>query len=210
MGYMVALPPQQNESGNAVQSASSSRSAGGATTTSPITVQYFAPSTKLSYISEGGPGSDHPPDPSTDPLVITITCGDTSFTGDVTADIIAAWFTATIVETFNAQEIVAGQFWLNTVTKILVLQPFIFTVSSGAYLSLASPGGGYTAGDTLTVTVSAESATVVVDTVGSIFGTGGGILSWHTTANTFTAAHTFVSATGGTGSGAKFNVFIVP
>jgi hypothetical protein len=204
------LPPQQQEFDTAVQSASSSRSAGGQTVTSPITVQYYAPSSNLSYISYNAPGTASAPTPIGEPVIMTITCGDATFSGASTPALIAGWFSILTVETSSSTEIVAGKFWANTARKMVIMSPFLVLLVSGGYLSMYSPGDGYTAGDILTVSSGGESATIHVISVGAVWGGGAGIMTWEQTANSFTVAYTALPASGGSGSGAAFNVFIIP
>jgi hypothetical protein len=140
---------------------------------------------------------------------MTITCGDTSFSGASTPELIAGWFSTVTVETTRSTEVVAGKFWANSATKMLILSPYLFVLSPGPYLSLNNPGLSYTAGDILTISSGGESATVHVSSVGGTIGTPGGLLTWEQTSNSFTVAHTALPATGGSGSGAAFNVFII-
>ncbi len=205
-----ALPSQQHTSGNQVQSASSSRSVTGIILTSPATIQFYAPSTTLSYISAGGPGTDLPPDPSSAPEVITWTVGDTSYSiGNLVSDLISIFFSSLITTTIESTEVVAGQFWNNVARKTLSYVPYIFDVPSGPLVTLASPGNGYVPTDSLSISAGGEGATIIVDTVGGVFG-GSGILAYHVTVDTFTVPQTLLAASGGSGTGALFNVIIIP
>jgi hypothetical protein len=114
------------------------------------------------------------------------------------------------VETAKATEIVAGKFWANSARKMRIMSPYLFLLTAGGYLNMSNPGSGYTAGDILTVSAGGESATVHVSSVGGVMGGGTAILTWEQTSSSFTVAHSNVPASGGTGSGATFNVFIVP
>ena len=204
------LPDQKLDYDNAVQSVSSSKSRSGLLLTSPATLQYYAPSRILSYMSFGGPGTLFASDPTADPVIITLTSGDTTLApGTEVQTIVDNMFTLTVVNTFSSTEVVPGQYWQNQSRKTKIYSPWIFAITSGAYISLYSPGNGYTVGDTLTITSGSESATIVVDVVGGVLG-GSGIMTWHVTANTFTTAHNMLMATGGSGTGAGFNVFIIP
>lgn len=204
---LPALPSQQTQADTQIQSASSSRSSSGGILTSPATIQFYAPSSVLSYVSFGGPGGAAPAAPSGIPVVITWTVGDTSFTITSLPELVDAFFSIQINTTYQSTEIVDGQYWQNTVRTTLIYVPFIFDIPPGPFLSLYSPGDGYTVGDTLTCTVSGESAVVVLTSVGGFQGTG--ILAWTESSNTFTVAHTAMPATGGTGSGGGFNVTII-
>ena len=57
------LPNEKTDYGTAVQSATSSKNSYGATLNSPATLQYYAPSIALSYISFEGPGTTAAPTP---------------------------------------------------------------------------------------------------------------------------------------------------
>lgn len=204
------LPPAKHSSGTTVQSASSSRSSTGIIATSPATIQFYAPTSTLEYISTS-PGTTAAPSPSGSPTLITWTVGDTSLAiTDVIADLLNIFFTVLPVSTIESTEIVADQYWRNTARTTVGYVPYIFDVGSGAFVTLASPGNGYTASDTLTVSAGDGSATIVVDSVGSAWGGGTGILSYHVTSATFTLPHALLVASGGTGSGAMFNVMIIP
>lgn len=204
------LPTQQNSSDNQIQSATSSRSSTGGTLTSPATIQFYAPSTVLNYISFGSAGSDQPPDPTGTPGIITWTVGDTSYSiGNLVSDLIDVFFTLQTNITSQSTEVVAGQFWQNTCRKALIYVPFIFDVPSGPFVTLASPGDGYSVSDSLSISSGGESADITVLSVGGVIG-GTGILSFSVGTDTFTVGHTLLDASGGTGSGAKFNVMIIP
>lgn len=205
---LPALPSQQTQSDTQIQSASSSRSSGGSILTSPATIQFYSPSNVLTYVSFGGAGTDSPAAPTGNPDVITWTVGDTSYTIASLPELVSAFFSIQVLTTRQSTEIVPGQYWNNIVRSTMIYVPFIFDVPSGPFLSLYSPGDGYTIGDTLTCTVGGESAVVVLTSVGGIQGTG--ILAWTVSSNTFTAQHFAMFATGGTGSGGGFNVTIIP
>ncbi len=200
------LPAQQHESSTAVQSATSLRSNTGVILASPITIQFFAPSTKLSYISFGSGGGSAAADPTPDLVIITISCGDTTFTGSSTSALIAGFFVEQIIETPNSSEIVVGQFWQNTSTKVKNLMPFAFTLNPGPQLIMVSPGTGYSISDSLTISSGGESAVITV----TLLGVSNSIASFTTVSDTFTVAHTSLSASGGSGSGAAFDVILIP
>lgn len=204
------LPDQQDQHDTQIQSASSSRASTGGTLTSPATLQFYAPSNVLTYVSFGGPGTTVPSDPSGTPVVITWTVGDTSYSiGNLVTDLINVFFSLQVNLTSQSNEIVAGQYWQNTFRKTLIYVPFIFDVPSGPFVTLASPGNGFTVGDTITIS-GTGSATLVVDSVGSVFGGGTGIIAYHETSDTFTVGATMLPGSGGTGSGSLWNVMIIP
>lgn len=204
------LPDQQDQHDTQIQSASSSRASSGGILTSPATLQFYAPSNVLNYVSFGGPGTDVPADPPGTPVVITWTVGDTSYSiGNLVTDLINVFFTLQVNLTSQSIEIVAGQYWQNTFRKTLIYVPFIFTVPSGPFVTLAGPGNGFTIGDTITIS-GTGSATMVVDSVGSVFGGGTGIIAYHVTSNTFSVAATLLPGSGGTGTGSLWNVMIIP
>ena len=183
------LPPQQNENDNQVMSASSSRSRNGVVVTSPITAQYYAPTSQLSYISFGGPGTTQAPNPITSPQIITVTVGDGTFTG-LPGNLIGTFFTIQTLATFKSTEVVAGQFWQNVAKKVSSLSPWIFDLTPGAHMIIGSQSLGYAVGDTVTVTVGGDSASIVVD---APMGDYGYILNYHQLSNTFTAPQTLVA-----------------
>ncbi len=204
------LPAQQNQDDTQIQSASSSRASTGGILTSPATLQFYAPSNVLTYVSFGGPGTDLPDDPTGTPVVITWTVGDTSLSiGNLVTDLIDIFFTLQVNLTSQSSEIVSGQYWQNTFRKTLIYVPFIFDIPSGPFVTLASPGDGFTVGDTITIS-GTGSATMVVDSVGSIFGGGSGIIAYHVTSDTFTVGGNLIPGSGGTGSGSLWNVLIIP
>ncbi len=204
------LPDQKHDSGNAVQSASSSKASTGGTMTSPATIQYYAPSNTLTYFTFGAAGTTPADTPAATPTVITWTVGDTSYSiGNLVSDLIDVFFSLQINQTITSTEVVPGQYWQNVATTTVTYVPFIFDVPSGPLVTLASPGDGYHVGDSLSISSGGEGATITVLTVGGILG-GSGILSFSVSANTFTVAHTLLPASGGFGTGAKFNVTIIP
>lgn len=207
------LPPGKTDYDDQVQSASSSRSAG-TVLSSPLTVQYYAPSTIYSWITAGGPGSINDvtiPDPSNDLRIITLSCGDTTFSGGPIIDEqVALYFTQQVVSTFSSMELVRdARYYQNQVRKTRVYTPWMFNLTAGAYLTLYTPGSGYSVGDILTIHGTSGYGTVRVESVGSIFGHGNGIITYTQLSATFTAAETALPAEGGSGSGAKFNVFVI-
>lgn len=209
-GGSPILPPQQNQSDTQIQSATSSRASTGVTLTSPATLQFYAPSNVLTYMSYLAPGTDQPDNPTGSPSVITWTVGDTSYSiGNLVTDLINIFFTLQTVVVSSSVEIVATKYWQNTCRKTMIYVPFIFDVPSGGFITLGSPGNGYTVGDTISISAGGEGATMVVDSVGGVFG-GSGILAFHVTADTFTSDHNLLAGSGGTGSGSLWNVLIIP
>jgi hypothetical protein len=204
------LPPVKRQFDDAVMSASSQRTSDGTILNAAATVEYYAPTSVISYISLDGPGTTVAPPPSADPRVISFTVGDTSLSiGGPISTIVSSLFQIQTKQTFKSSEIVPDKYWQNESTTTKVLSPWVFDVTSGAYLILYSPGNGYAVGNTLTVSSGGQNAVVVVDSVFGAYG-GTGILDWHETSNSFTVAHNALPASGGSGSGAGFNVVIVP
>ncbi len=199
------LPARKHDTENGVQSATSSRGTDGSIAVAPISVQFYTPTNVLSYLSTGGPGSDVADDPTGALVIIALTVGDTSITAGSSAALVARFFQEQIIETHQATEIVAGQYWQNVSRKIKSYIAFVLELTPGVYISLGTPGEGYGVGDSLTISSGGEGATMDVDSLG----VGNSIASFTVTSNTFTVAHNLLSATGGGGSGAVFNVFIV-
>jgi hypothetical protein len=165
----------------------------------------------LTYFSFGAPGTTQAPPPSASPVPITLTISDTTYSsaGGVQASI-DALFTLQVISIIESTEIVPGHYWQNVARTSKLYSPWIFSVASGPYVTLYNPGDGYTAGDTLTISSGGGSATINVLSVGSVYGGGTGILSFTVGSDTFTTAHNALPASGGTGSGAGFNVMIIP
>ena len=206
MGTLSELPPQQHESGTAVQSASSGWGSTGAQI-GEVSVQFYAPTNVLTYISEGGPGTDEADDPSDDPVIITVQAGNANFApGTTIANIAANYFSTQIVHSLDSTEIVAGQYWQNVSRKTKVFIPYLVSVPAGsAFVALAAPGINYAVGDVLTITDGGQTATMRV----TALGISQSILAFETLTNDFTSPGNLLSATGGSGTGAKFNVIIV-
>ena len=199
------LPAQQHQQGDAVQSASSNYGELGALS-SPVTVQYYALENTLSYISYGGTGSDAADDPSGDPEVISLTSGDLNLSVGLIVDrILAQYFSPNIVHSLNSNEIVAGQFWLNVSKKTKGFLPYLVNMVPGPYVQLSIPGSGYTVGDTLTISAGGESAVVVLVAIGL----SNSVIAWTVSSDTFTVPQASIVSTGGTGTGAAFNIIIV-
>ncbi len=201
------LPSHQHQDGNDISSSSSSRAVSGLVAGSPLTAQYYSPTNTRAYFSFGGAGTTEADDPTIDVTIISLTIGDTtlSFGGTVQA-IVDDFFSPLIVSTIQSQEVVAGQYWQNTATKKTTLSPFIFTLPSGPFVSLAAPGTGYTVGDTLTISGGGGVAVIVLTQVGI----ADSVTGWTESSNSCTTAENNIAATGGTGSGARFNIIIAP
>ncbi len=199
------FPAFKRDNENAVQSASSSRGSDGTIALSPVSIQFYAPTNVYTYISIGAPGGLTAADPVEDLTLIAITIGDTSLTPSSVPDLVALFFQEQILETHNATEIVQNQYWLNVSRKIKSYVAFVLALTPGAYISLGAGGGSYFVGNTLTISAGGETATMDIDTLG----VGNSVGSFTVTSNTFTVPQTLLTASGGSGSGARFNVIIV-
>ena len=205
-----ALPSQQSEDSFAVQTATSGKGIDGTLLAGPITVEFYAPTKRLKFITYGSRGDlGTVGDPSDSIVIIKLTIGDTSYaaTGAIPA-IVANFFTQQIVDTMSSPEIVAGHFWENSEIKTKTLTPWIYTATSGEYLILYAPGSGYTVGNSITINDGmGHSANITVDAVGI----GNSIVDFHATANTFDyTTDTPLFASGGSGSGAGFYNYHIP
>jgi hypothetical protein len=200
------LPVQKRDSGTAIQSASSSYGSSGAIL-GQVSAQYYAPTNILSYISTNPVGLDESDDPTDDVEIITVVVGSGNFApGTTIGDIATGYFSTQITHSLQNQEIVAGKYWQHVSQKTKVLIPFLVTVPSGtAFVTLSAAGTGYRIGDILTITAGGETATLYVTTLGL----SQSVLTFVTAANSFTTNQISLSSTGGTGSGARFNVVIV-
>jgi hypothetical protein len=207
-GGLPILAARQHQFDGAVQTATSKVSNTGLVTSEPVTVEFGSLVNELSYLSYGAAGTDVADDPIGDPVIITITAGDTTLSiGLVVSEIIARMFvTQIITNPIKSKEVVAGKYWQNTSRKIKRYSPWIFSITPGAYIFIFAPGAGYSIGDTLTITAGGQSATLVITSIG-----GAGIVhAWTVTSNTFTVPQGAIAATGGSGAGASFQVIIVP
>ncbi len=199
------LPAQKHDTDNAVQSATSSLGTNGTIATSPISISFYAPTNVLTYWSTDGPGTDVADDPTDALVVISIAIGDTAITGGSIPSLVGIFFQEQILETHNSVEVVAGQYWQNTSRKIKSYVAFVVTLTPGFYISLSASGSGYSIGNTLTITDGGETATMDVNTLGI----GNSVASFTVVTNTFTHGVNFLSASGGSGANAKFNVIEV-
>jgi hypothetical protein len=205
--FVPVLPDSKHEQGSDVQSATSSKLNSGLSLASPATVQFYAPSRVLTYFTFGAPGTTAADDPAEAPTVITLTISDTTYSpsGSI-QNSVDQLFSAQIVATSQAVEIVPGQFWQNVARKTKVYVSWIFTpLAPGSYIYLSGWGINYFAGNSLAISSGGESGAITVDSVD----VSGQITGYHTTSNTFTVAHNLLPASGGSGTGAKFNVVIV-
>lgn len=208
------LPPQQHETDDDVMSASSKRSSTNIILTQPMVVEYYGPTSILSYYSFGGPGVIDAPDPTPDPRPIDITFFDTTYDISTSAqNAINVFFSIQVISTLKSVEVVPGKYWKNTAKKSKVYSPFIFSgIASGPWITLGSPGVNYRVGDILTISSGGQSATIHVTQVLSIWGNqeNAGIFAFTVSGATFSTAHQLLPGYGGYGSGALFNVAIIP
>jgi len=205
-GGAPVLPDVKHDSDDAVQSASSSRSSDGRVATSPVSLQFYAPTNEITYYSFGGAGSAVAADPSDNPEIISLTISDTALAvGEAVDYLVSVFFSVQIVETHKSDEIVPGKYWLNRSTKTKSYTAFITNLPTGPYLVLYHPGSGYAIGNTLTITGTSGIATISITQIGI----SGSITGWSQISNTFTAAQTNIPAVGGSGSGAVFNSVVV-
>ncbi len=202
------LPDDKLDDSDAIASASSSRGLDGSILTSPVTVQYYAPTKTLAFFTYNAEGSlDTVADPTANIRVVSITSNDTSYTPTgILSSVVTNFFTELIVDTITSTPIVVGKFWLNTETKTKTLTPFLFTITAGEYVAMYSPGQDYVVGDSLSFTDGTFTATLTVDSVGG----GNSIRTFTVTSNSFNYSTTIpLFATGGSGTGAGFwNVHI--
>ncbi len=205
MGTLTGdLPARQTAYDDAITSATSSRGSSGQILSSPISVQFYAPTTKLSFITYLAPGSlDTVTDPTESIRVTQVTVNDTNYTPTgILSEVASIWFSETIIDTISSQEIVEGKYWLNVETKTKTLVPFLFSATPGDYIVLYAPGIDYTIGNDLTITDGSHTAVVIVASLGL----NNSVLSFTTSSNTFDySTSPGISATGGSGSGAGFN-----
>ncbi len=117
-GDSPTLPDQKHDTNNAVQSASSSKGNNGLTLTSPATIQFYAPTSILTYFSFGAPGTAVATDPTGDLTIISTTIGDATFSAGSIGALVGAFFQSQILETHQATEIVPGKYWQNVSRKI--------------------------------------------------------------------------------------------
>jgi len=208
---LPVLPPSQTEDEDSVMSASSKRTAT-AILTEPATIQYYAPTSNLSWITYTDKGTkDTVADPVGDPIPITVTIGDTTFDpGSLDIGLlISLLFIPQIVGTVRCRELVAGgKYWLNQGKKTKTLVPWMISLSPGFYPAAYAIGHGYVVGDTVNVAIPGHgSCDMNVTSVWS----NGGILATTLGTNTLDQASSSpIPATGGSGSGASYTVIQVP
>lgn len=195
------LPTQQHSGGNDVMSAQSSRSVSGVILSSPLSVQFYSPTENLSYVSYNSRGSTNAGTPSAAIQPITLATGDVTFTG---GGLVALFFVEQVISTIQSNEVVAGHFWINTAVTKKVLSPFVFNLPTGPYVVCVSVGTSYIVGDTLTISGGGGAAVIDLTNVG----TAGSVAGWTQTANTCTFDDTNISASGGSGSGAVFDIVV--
>jgi hypothetical protein len=208
--FLPVLPAQKHDTTNAVQTASSSRGKDGTLLSSPVTVQYYAPAQVLTYFSFGAPGTEVPDDPANDPVIITLTIGDTAYSSSTFSVpyYINNFFVVQIITTQDSTELVPGKFWQNVARKTEVYTAYIYDLPPGAYAIPHSAGHNYTPGDTLTIAGGGGTAVVTVDVIINT-AVPGQIWSVSQVSNTCTTNALNVPATGGTGLGATFDIIIL-
>jgi hypothetical protein len=208
------LPPQRHDTEDSVGSASSMRSAT-QTLTTPTTVQFYAPSSVLSYISQDSPGTDIAPDPAGDPRIISLTINDTSYTPTTFSVpfIVSTFFQIQVINSFKSTELVPGRYFLNVSKRIKSYTAQIFDIPPGGYAILVNGGVGYSIGpppDILTINGGGGSGQVSVASVyvggPTLNGTIAAVLQL---SNSFTTPATDIAATGGSGHGARFDIWIL-
>ncbi len=205
-----SLPPRQNSNGDAVQSASASKGIDGTQLSSPISVQFYAPTSKLSFLSYLGAGAlGTVADPTEQIRIISVTIGDTAYspTGPL-ASVVANFFRSLIIDTMESQEIVSDKYWQNGETKTNTLSGWIFSIASGDYILEYASGQNYVVGNTLTIN-DGMGHTAVLDVTS--LGLNGSVLDWTVTSNSFDYSTTApIYASGGSGSGAGFWAVHIP
>lgn len=208
------LPPGRRDLDDDVMTASSKRSNGNVILTSPMVVEFYAPTSILTYYTRTNAGHDQADPPSGNPRPIELTVFDTSYSvgGTVEAQV-NAFFTVQTISTNKSTEVVpGGQYWRNVSKKTKKYTSWIFDVPSGAFITLFNPGTGYQVGDIITIVGGGGVAQITVTSVIVIFGDPdqAGIYQWTVNSNTMTEAAVNMHGSGGSGSGAAFNVFILP
>jgi hypothetical protein len=210
------LPPTRHETDRDRLSANSKRSSGNIILAQPLILEYYAPTSIITYYSFGGEGTTEADDPTGDPEFISLTCGDTSFVvSGVIADTVAGFFETQIVKSFRSVEVVPAKYWQNTSKKTKVYNQFLFEVPSGPQISLYSPGVGYLVGDNITITAPGGNgiAHIHVTAVIVLWGdptTEAGINQWTVTDNNISGSWTGLAGAGGSGTGAAFNIWQIP
>lgn len=200
------LPAKKHNDDDTVQSASSKMASSGLVLPEAVTIQYYAPTSVLSYMDNQAAGISIADDPQGNPRVNTMTSGDaTFFVTGVVQDWVDLLFVPQIIKTMQNEEVLPGKFWMHVSRKTKIYSPFIFTFPSGPQILLYNPGNGYQVGDNLSISADGETATMEVTSAGAIWD-GTGIIAWDVLTNTFTQNHDALPAFGGSGSGAGFNV----
>ncbi len=200
------LPPSQQQYGTAVQSASSSLPMTGAAATSPLTLQFYANTSRLTFWTYNAIGEvGNAPEPSQEPQIISLTSNDAAYSPGSAgiADIIANFFMLFETNTIEPNEIVSGKFWQNTELKTVFYGPPIFQVfiDGDSAIGLFAQGIGYSVSDSLSVSGAGGSASLTVTAVA-----GNGAITGLTLGSASFTSTTIVvlDASGGTGTGAKF------
>ncbi len=131
MGILgMDLPTPKSTFGTTIQTATSQCAIVGLSPSQPFTLQFYAKTTTYAFISYLVPGtSGTAPDPVGDPIPITLGFNDCSFIGGGTlAEFVANFFVINITDVITSEEIVAGQYWLNTEVKTKYYAQPIFGV----------------------------------------------------------------------------------
>lgn len=126
-----SLPPGQQLYSTAIQSVTSQITTAGDLATNPVTMQYYAPSSRLSFISFDDPGElGTAPDPPGDPVIISVVVQNAAYSpGSIGIEaFIALFFQQFVTDVIEQSEIVPGQFWLNTELKVKTYTAPIFEV----------------------------------------------------------------------------------
>ncbi len=124
------LPPPKSIFGTSIQTATSQCAIVGLNPTQPFTLQFYSKITTYTFISYLVPGTTGTaPDPVGDPIPITLGFNDCSFiAGGTLAEFVANFFVINITDVITSEEIVAGQYWLNTEVKTKYYAQPIFGV----------------------------------------------------------------------------------
>ncbi len=201
------LPPQQTNASTAIQAAASSAARDGRRADPPMSVQFYAPTSTLSYISYAAPGTDTAPDPTGAIISITLTVADQAISigSGVIQDLIDAFFDVQTLETHQSTEIVAGKYWQNVSQKTKSYAAFILNIAPGPLVGLANPGINYTVGDILRIAGGGGSAVITV----AATGIEDSITGFTTSSVTIQFSVNGLGATGGGGTGATFNVLVI-
>jgi len=200
------LPPQKREFDGSIDSATSKRGNTNIILAEGATVQYYAPTSVLSYITRTNPGTDRLVDPPGDPEIRFVTFGDASYTIDTIGirELVNRFFLTQLVSPpIKSTEVVPGQYWQNVARKSKIYTPYIFDLTAGFYPIAFSGGSGYQLNDVISIN-SGGTCTMRVEGIW----TNGAITSTIIQSNSMSrASETPINATGGHGHGAQYTVF---